>query len=100
MVEGWVALFFDCLGIPGLGVSTASAPLLASGFALTVDPLCFGKGGKPFCADVRPPLRRGALAPALWWGDAPTGHPWPNGARSASMPSAPHHNTSTQPPDA
>jgi hypothetical protein len=71
-----------------------------SGFALTVDPLFFGKVGKTIFAGVRPPLRGGPLAPAPWCGPAPTGHPWPNGARSASMPSDPHHGTSIRPPDA
>ncbi|SQF98388.1 Uncharacterised protein [Paucimonas lemoignei] len=58
------------------------------------------KSNQNLCAGVRPPLRGGSFAPAPWGGHAPTGHPWPNGARSASMPSDPPHGTSTQPPDA
>ena len=62
--------------------------------------LLFRQKDETICADVRPPLRGGSFAPVPWWGDAPTGHPWPNGARSASMPSAPHPDTCAQPPDA
>ena len=46
------------------------------------------------------PAPQGFHPPIPWCGHAPKGHPWPSGARSASMPSDPHHDTSTQPPDA
>jgi len=62
--------------------------------------LLFRQKDETICADVRPLLRRDSFAPVPWCGYAPTRHPWRNGARPASMPVAPHHDTSTQPPDA
>ena len=54
---------------------------------------------KRFRPIVRPSLRSGSLAPALFRGPAATGHPWPIAALPASMPVDPLHRTSARPPD-
>jgi len=72
-----------------------------SGFALTVDPILFRQnGGKPFALTSGPCFAAVPSTPASWCGYAPTRHPWRNGARPASMPVAPPHDTCAQPPDA
>ena len=53
--------------------------------------------GLPYHSAASPRLG-GSLTPALSWGHAATGHPWPIAALPASMPVDPLHRTSTRPP--
>ena len=83
-----------------LGGANSICGAAESGFALTVDPILFRQNrGKPF-ALTSGPTSSGSFAPVPWCGYAPTRHPWRNGARPASMPVAPPHDTCAQPPDA
>jgi hypothetical protein len=70
------------------------------GFALTVESFCFGKRTKPSALTSGPCFAAVPSTPVPWGGYAPTRHPWRNGARPASMPVAPPHDTCAQPPDA
>ena len=92
-ISASAALRFDSSGTNSIrGVAE-------SGFALTVESFCFGKRTKP-SALTSGPTSSGSFAPVPWCGYAPTRHPWRNGARPASMPVAPHHDTCAQPSDA
>ena len=53
--------------------------------------------GLPYHTAASPRLG-GSLTPALSWGHAATGHPWPIAALPASMPVDPLRRTSSRPP--
>ena len=70
------------------------------GFALTVESILLRQNRRKPSALTSGPTSSGSFAPVPWCGYAPTRHPWRNGARPASMPVAPPHDTYAQPPDA
>jgi hypothetical protein len=94
-----ITLFFGLFWDSSIGCINGISAAAGIRFRPDGRPPLFRQRGGTILRDVSP-CPAGVPSWAPWWGDAPTGHPWPNGARSASMPNAPHHNTSTQPHDA